>query len=261
MSIIRELENKGINVVKSENFYKGIHKTEKGVVVSFDKHECEESIYFLNLDNHTGKVMCCPCGDDIVYVTHGTEYQDKKITRKEAKILASEGKIFSFSCSELYAEYYDFDKHKELESCFKHGYSDKSRRYIEGVMRNIGLLSYTDATNGSMKEEGNPTNFDADCKYDIYINAETTVGRLEDDRWIAQTCYMVDIDDFAVIKMYFNHKPSKVELITAFTIRSFEMKPIEVFTCWECGHTVHWLELHGDINQKYEMAKERYCGC
>ena len=41
MSIIRELENRGINVVKSENFYKGIHKTEKGVVVSFDKHECE----------------------------------------------------------------------------------------------------------------------------------------------------------------------------------------------------------------------------
>ena len=61
--------------------------------------------------------------------------------------------------------------------------------------------------------------------------------------------------------MYFDHNPSWNELKTAFTVREFESKPIEVFECWECGHMVNWLELDGDINRKYEMAKERYCGC
>ena len=257
MSIINELKSRGVSIVKSENMYKGYYNTPKGVVVSMDKSQCEDGIYFLT--NDKGKVF--PCDDHVIYILAGTEYVGKVSTNKEAAELAKEGKIYSFKSSDLYDEYYDFKNNKELECCFKYRYSSRSRKYIETIMKEIGLINYTDANNGSMKPEGEPTNFDVIRKYSIFLNADTEVGELENKLWIAQTCYMIDIDDFAVVKMYFNHNPSIDDIKTAFAIRKFESKPIEVFTCWECGHLTNWLEIDGDIDKKYEMARERYCGC
>lgn len=257
MSIMEELKNRNINVIKTDRLYKGYYNTPKGIVVSNMKSKCTYGIYLLEND----KGIIFPANDQIIYVLSGTEYDGKIKTKEEAERLVEEGKIFSFVSSELYAEYYDFKNNKELESCFKYGYSSRSRKYIESVMSNIGLLSYTDASNGSMREEGEPTPFEVVCTYDSFFNADTEIGKISSDLWIAQTCYRISIDDFAVIKMYFGHNPSWNELKTAFTVREFESKPIEVFECWECGHMVNWLELDGDINRKYEMAKERYCGC
>jgi hypothetical protein len=113
-------------------------------------------------------------------------------------------------------------------------------------MRGIGMISYTDDVNGSGSAEGVPSDFKEIVKYAIFGNADTCVGKINDE-WIAQTCFMVDIDDFAVIKMYFEHLPSKDEIRTAFTVRKFDYHPIEIFRCWECGNLTHWLELDGDI--------------
>lgn len=227
------------------------------LVVSQNKSKCEDGIYFLG--NVKGRIF--PCNDQKIFITSGTEYDGKIKTKEEADRLANEGKIFSFKSSELYSEYYDFQSNQNLECCFKYGYSPRSRKYIETIMSEIGLINYTDASNGSMCEDGNPTDFDVVCKYNLFMNAETKIGMLESNLWIAQTCYQIETDDFAVIKMYFNHNPSDAELRTAFTVRKFELNPIEVFTCYECGRLTNWLELQGDINQKYDMAVEKYCGC
>lgn len=257
MSIINELKNRGVPIVKSENLYKGYYNTPKGVVISMDKSECEDGIYFLM--NSNGKIF--PCDDHMVYVLTGTEYAGKVSTNKEAQQLAKEGKIYSFKSSDLYDEYYDFKNNKELECCFKYRYSSRSREYIESVMKEIGLIKYTEASNGSMSADGEPTMFEILHEYNLFMNATTEVGKLEDGLWIAQTCYQIEIDDFAVIKMYFDHDPSVNNIRKAFAIRSFESKPIEIFTCWECGRLTNWLDINGDIDKKYEMARERYCGC
>lgn len=257
MNIIKELNKRNINVIKTEDLYKGYYVTDKGIVITERKSKCEDGIYFL--ENDKGRVF--PCNDQRIYITSGTEYDGKIKTIEEADRLADEGKIFSFKSSDLYSEYYNFKDNRDLECCFKYGYSGRSRAYIESVMNNIGFLYYTDAANGSMKTEGEPSSFEVICKYSVFLNAETEVGKMKSDLWIAQTCYQIGSDDFAVVKMYFNHKPSKSDIKTAFAIRRFEMKPIEVFRCCECGHLRNWLDLQGDISQKYNMAKEKYCGC
>lgn len=257
MSIINELKNRGISIIKSDDFYKGYYNTPKGVVISMDKSKCENGIYLLT--NNNGRIF--PCGDHMMYVLTGTEYAGKVSTNKEAQQLAKEGKIYSFKSSDLYDEYYDFKNDKELESCFKYGYSSRSREYIESIMKEIGLIEYTEASNGSMSTDGEPTMFEILHEYDLFMNATTEVGKLEDRLWIVQTCHQIEIDDFAVIKMYFDHDPSIDNIRKAFSIRSFEIKPIEIFTCWECGHLTNWLDIDGDIDKKYEMVRERYCGC
>lgn len=256
MRILNELKKRGIDVIQTDHLFRGLHKTEKGFVVTRVKSKADEGIYFL--DDGKGKVF--PCNDQTNYIVSGTEYEGKIKTIQQAKQLAEEGKIFSFKTPDLYSEYYDFKNNKDLECCFKYGYSYQSRKYIESTMEEIGLVKYTDVNNGSMNEEGEPTSFTIAETYEIFMNAVTEVGKIE-DLWIAQTCVQISIDDFAVVKMYFSHMPSETDLQTAFAIRSFECEPIEVFRCMECGHMVNWLELDGNINVKYRMAEEKYCGC
>lgn len=257
MSILAELKKRNVDIIKSDHFFRGLYTTEKGVVVSMTESKCDDKIFFLE----DRKGMTFPCNDKIVYIISGTEYEGKVKSKEEVEQLANEGKIFSFKCTDLYSEYYDLRNNRDLECCLKHGYSYRSRKYIEGVMENIGLEKYTDANNGSMCDEGVPTEIDVEYQWTLFFNADTNVGKLDDDTWIAQTCFRIDIDDFVVIKMYFNHSPSQNDLETAFAIRQFELKPVEVFYCWECGKMTNWLELEGDINKKYEMSRENYCGC
>lgn len=257
MSILSELKIRNVDVIKSDRFFRGLYTTEKGVVVSMAESKCDDKIYFLK----NKKEMTFPCNNKNVYIISGTEYEGKVKSKEEAKQLANEGKIFSFKGADLYSEYYDLRNNRDLECCFKYGYSYRSRKYIESVMENIGLESYTDANNGSMCDEGVPTEFDVEYQWTLFSNADVNVGKLDDNTWIAQACFQIDIDDFVIVKMYFNHRPSQKDLKVAFTIRRFELKPIEVFYCWECGNMTNWLELEGDIYKKYEMSRENYCGC
>jgi hypothetical protein len=254
MGILLELKNRGIEVAKSNRLYRGYNMTPKGVVVSDRK--CENEIHFLEGSN--GKIF--PCNETSVYIITGTKYEGKVYTKEELQKLVEQGEIFSFKSYELYSEYYDFPNNVELECCFKYGYSSRSRKYIEKVMNNIGLISYTDATNYGGGELGEPTEFDVLITFDDFLDADIQLGKIG-NMWIAQTCYQYVIDDFAVIKMYFNRRPSSNDLKLAFAIRSFEQKPIEIFNCWECGHLTNWLDYDGDIKTKYDMAKEKYCGC
>lgn len=257
MNIIRELNKRGVNVSKGDELYIGYYETPNGVVVTRSKSKCTNGIY--NLKNDKERIF--PCNDHMIYITSGTDYDGKIKTKEEAERLVKDGKILSFKAKDLYYEYYNIDNDEDLRCALEYGYSSASKKYIELVMQDIGLIKYTDASNGSMTEEGNPTDFDIIYKYNLFLNAETEIGKIEQNVWIAQTCHQIEIDDFAVIKMYFSHKPSESDLRTAFAIRRFEFKPVEVFRCYECGRMVNWLELDGNIIEKYNKAEERYCGC
>lgn len=125
-------------------------------------------------------------------------------------------------------------------------------------MQNIGLVNYTGDVNSCGGKDGEPTKFNVIDRYCLFMDADTEVGKTEDSQWIAQTICLMD-DDFAVIKMYFDHKPTARDLETAFAVRNFERRPVEVFRCWECGHLTHWLEFPGAIEMKIAAARERCC--
>ena len=261
MGILTELSKKGMEVIKSDRFYRGFCNTSNGIVTSIFEDKCETGIYFLRLKDSNGKDNIIPCLDSTTYIVSGTEYEGKINSINEAEQLAKEGKIYSFKNYDLYAEYYNFNNNEELECCFKYGYSSRSRKYIEAVMKNIGLINYMDTSNGLGGKDGEPSKFDMVCKYSLYANANTEIGKIQSDLWIAQTCYSISVDDFAVIKMYFSRKPSVKDVEAAFQIRRFEKEPIEIFKCWECGNTTNWLDIEGSIERKLDMIKEEYCGC
>ena len=252
MSILSELKRIGIDVTKTDNFFRGLRKTEVGYTISRKPSMCEKSIYFLK----RSESGVYPCNDQTLYVVFGTEYEDEISTREDAERLAAEGEIFSFKSSDLYAEYYNFAEDRDLECCFKYGYSAKSREYIESIMEEIGLIKYTQEDNQSLQYV---TKDNVIKVYDIIISAKTYVGKVE-DMWIAQTSFQV-LDDITTIRFFFNRMPSEEDIRTAFTIKKFDEDPIEVFKCYECGHLTHWLDLPGDIADKRHMAEERYCGC
>lgn len=256
MSILEELGKRGIDVTKTDSIFYGLQKTEKGYISTRDSSKCERGVYFLELSN--GATI--HCDDSIVYLVKGTEYEDKVKSKEDAAKLASEGKIFSFKSSDLYAEFYNFAEDRELECCFKYQYSSRSRDYIEKIMKEIGLVRYTDASNYGGGEDGVMSSFQILRIYDIFINLDIYVGKIG-DLWIAQAVNWYIVDDYAVIKMYFDHLPSEQEVKTAFDVMKFEEKPIEVFKCYECGRRVHWLDTPPEtIGEKYYLATDRYCG-
>ena len=163
----------------------------------------------------------------------GTEFEGKEKDKNEIERLAEEGKIYSFKGSDLYEEYYNLADDEDLRCCFRYGYSARSRRYIESVMKEIGFTSY--------KYEDYYTNAETVATYQLYLNATTDIDKCGSE-WIAQTAIYYE-DNFNVIKMYFDHIPSEKEVKAAFDIIYFGEHPKEVFKCSVCGKLSHWLSL------------------
>lgn len=91
------------------------------------------------------------------------------------------------------------------------------------------------------------------------------VGKLDDDKWVAQYSIRTDIDDYDICSMIFNKKPSKEDIIIAHLVDEIETYfcicgyDKVTFTCWECGCKYHWLDIPGSLKEKWECYKERYC--
>lgn len=152
----------------------------------------------------------------------------------------------------LFPEQYEKHKHKFED--------ERTEKYLDAVKRNIGLIE--------VKHGYDEERFDVQAEYRIWINANSVeVGQLEDGRWVAQYSRRTDIDDYDIVKMYFKKKPNKDDIITANLIDDiefhFEFEGYDKvkFQCWECGHEKHWLDIPGDINQKWSNYKDQYCGC
>lgn len=249
MNVFLELKKRGIKLKKSDIFFKGYYTTAVGKVISIDSNKCDrdKKIYFLEDKNRN----IIPCYETKITFVTGTEYEG--MGTNEIKQLEKEGKLFSASSLELYREYYELDKDEDLMCCLKYGYSAQSRKYIESIMNEIGLIDL------NAKEE--LITFQNPEIVRFYFNASTEIGRLDDNLWVAQTCFRYVIDDFGIIKMYFNHKPNNKEIKTAFGIDHFQSSPHEVFTCKECGQLKNWIDIPGNIIVKYAYSEARYCGC
>lgn len=240
-NITNALLEKGIRVIKTNLFYTGYAKTKAGTAVANEKN-AKKAVYFLKLSSNDYLI---PCNDKICYITTGTDYEGKIKTQSDAQKLADAGKIYSFKASDLYAEHYDFDNDKELECFFRYGYSCKTRAYIEKIMCYINLIQYTD------KEDDGKQN--------------DSIEKLCDSKWIVRTSHQASCDSFYVTENIFNRKPSNKDIETAFAIRKIEsllkLECSEVFTCWECGKTVHWTDCSGNLTEKINKLEDKYCGC
>lgn len=253
--IIEALAKRGIAVQRSSQLFRGYNMSDKGpyLVRAGSRITPDNGIYFL--ENQDGRVF--PCIDQVVCVLSGTEYAGKVKNLEEARQLVREGKIYGFPASDLYAEYYNFEENPELESIFKYGYSVKSRKYIEDVMKEIGFLRYTATELGA---DGVPTRLDPATSEGSVWDEDGEIGRLDNEEWLVQRCVQFEADGYATIKMYFDHKPTAKEIEKAEAIREFEGGPEEVWYVWDERTDdqipVHWLDADGDICRKVQIMRE-----
>jgi hypothetical protein len=186
-------------------------------------------------------------------------------SQAEADALAKAGHIIKVSGREIYREYYSLTD--DEYSKFFNGYGTRTASYLDAICSKIGLLRYTDASNGSMSPEGEPTKFEVIRRYSHFVNSgDTEIGKLDNGEYIAQLCFQIEIDDFAVVKAYWDHLPSDKQLRTFFKLRTIKdnflfRRAQEVYTCWECGKKTHWLDSGDSFDEKITGLEERYCGC
>jgi hypothetical protein len=248
-NLIKELESRGIHIRQTNQFFIGYKETEQGIRVirsRTERGECDEAIYFL--DNGKGKII--PFNTSWVILLSGTEYEGVT-DQEEVSRLAEEGKVFSFLASGLYAEWYGFAEKPDLESVFRYGYSRRSRDYIEGVMKDIGMAGYEEGYMDPEQLDGNSTI--SILQYDVQT------GKAADGRWVAQAAYRYSADGFGLVKMYFDHEATPQQVTQGFLIREFNKDPEETFRCGLCGKRTHWLDLDGGIQDRMRHWESGIC--
>lgn len=235
--------------------------------MEFNRKELIEKFYDIKFENNvlwitrkgSDKQHAVPRSpDDRIILTCNEVI--KETSDEYLKKLEGEGKIVITNPLELYTMFSDLSD-DEIHLLL-YGYSIRTKKYLDAVIKNIGLLE----TKAGYKEE----KFEIERQYNIWPNLTGSgyvdVGRLSDGRYIAQFSYRTDIDDYIIEKYYFNHFPSRKDIITAKLVDDvksyFKFGNKEIFHCWECGVEKHWLDIQASsLEERFERLKEKYCGC
>lgn len=139
----------------------------------------------------------------------------------------------------------------------------RTKKYLDSVKNNIGYIK-TEADYNEIK-------INVVDKHFIWIGVTgdgyVSVGQDDNNNWIAQYSIRTAIDDYTIVKHYFNKKPSVKDILMTERLKdinwyfNYNGWDKNTFICWECGIRHHWLDCPGDLMEKWENFKERYCGC
>lgn len=147
----------------------------------------------------------------------------------------------------------------EEEWCkIQYNYSLRTKRYLDEVAKDIGLINYS-CGEDEEKIENETTHTEP-----IFINAQTYLSKVN-ETYVVQS-FVWAVDHEVVYTYTFNRKPDIETVKTAQDLEKckeyFSLRKIsEEFCCLECGRNIHWLDIKGDFRKKYNNLKEKYCGC
>ena len=85
-------------------------------------------------------------------------------------------------------------------------------------------------------------------------------------RYCAEFSYPTAPDDYCIETIIFDRIPSEDDIETITKIAHLELwmkvgKEKPEFTCWECERVTHWLDVKGDLFEKYNRLHDGHCGC
>jgi len=171
--------------------------------------------------------------------------------------IVKEGKGILISPWELYEMFSNLSEDERYEKFY--GYDKRTHRYLESIKKRNGWIESV-----YNWEEEKLQNYKT---YEIYANTgPIQCGQVAPGKFVAQFSYRTDIDNYIVEKHYFDHFPSQQNIRTILLIEEIEqyfmLNPGSYkFQCWECGRTIHWLDIEGDLAKKFANTKDQYCGC
>lgn len=149
---------------------------------------------------------------------------------------------------------------------------ERTKKYFDAIKNNLGYLGMNQTEGMGIVEIIKAKGFDIVPEkireYDGYANSSSIIiykytsdGNI---RYCAEMEYQADIDSFCVETYIFTKLPSRDDVITMRDLWQTEFDidyrrfPQE-FDCWECGHHVHWLDTKGNLHDKIDHAKEKFC--
>jgi hypothetical protein len=214
-----------------------------------EKDTASEMLYLVNKQNGQRKLI--PMRDGHLFLTYGANVKVEELEK-----LIAEGKAIMLDSKTIYKEVYSWD---DDTLCRKfYGYDHRTAKYFEAVKNNMGFVR---ESHGYEEE-------DLRDSYEVKVwdNASPVeIGKTKDGLWCAQFSQRTNVDDYDITRFYFRNKPTKTNIVTLNLISQIEMdfmmRTMKLeFNCWECGRHVHWLDVPGDIFEKYECAKDERCG-
>lgn len=136
--------------------------------------------------------------------------------------------------------------------------------FINKEIDKIGLVSIY-----SGYENDNPS---FDVEFDLPLNSllsgpdRIACGKSKDNTWYAQYCIRTDIDDYAIETYEFTEKPDSQKINIAKIIETiqsdYRLGKDFIFRCQECGSDNHFVDIpESDINKKWNLFRDSYCGC
>lgn len=146
---------------------------------------------------------------------------------------------------------------------FEKAFDKRTYNYLQSCKKNLGLIDIKYGYDGEIFEN----QFSYRIWADLTGSGAVEVGQLEDGTWVAEFSYRCGIDDYVIVDMYFEKKPSKKDIMTAKLIEDildYLFRPrwepfFMTFNCWECGSETHWLDIPGSLEEKWEYYKEKFC--
>ena len=141
-----------------------------------------------------------------------------------------------------------------------HGFDKRTGEYLDACKSALGLLDTFGSDNLTINDDWERLDAGAFNSSDIYC-------KKVDQGFLAAFQVQFSVDGFWEHRFIFDKKPNRKMILDAHLIdeirRSFKMGEIsESFTCWECGCEIeHWLDIDGDLRDKWDNLKEKYCGC
>lgn len=186
----------------------------------------------------------------------------KPASTEEANKLIQEGKYILISADEVYKEYYNMSDDEFY--AYKNGYTKKTGEYFDQLEKEIGLINHEVCADSDGVEL---EQFDTIVKYDLFLNTgEISVGKLDENKYIAQYSYKTSIDDLSIEKIYFNRLPEENDIRLAISLEDFKAKFLisrisEFFECKKCLKTKYWTDIPGDFETKIRLLEENSCGC
>lgn len=169
-----------------------------------------------------------------------------------------EGEQRDVTFREIYQEYFGWDKQTTYYKFKYRGIDLRTAKYLDSVIKNTGLVN--------KEVDYDEEEFITKEKVNVWVNLlyDVIVGKVKNGLWCAQWVE-AGIDDYNVIRLYFNRKPSKNTLQTLDLVEKIMylgdfgvFKP--EFKCIECGRKFHWLDIEGSIFKKYEALEDKLCG-